>query len=137
MKRVIFLLIVLAVVSPVFSQNNTNERSSMYYVNVRVERIYPSVEGYIVQYLKNNSQIAIIGIPMEWFIDAAGRAELLQLPAGKNWPTMSVFFVDGEFSHLRLYVHRVKSHVTWGAVPQGADLARYFSEDRDTLNFQY
>jgi len=137
MKRVIFALVVLAAVSPIFAQNNSNESSNMYYINVRVERIYPSSEGYIVQYQKSNTQLGIVGIPLEWFNDAAGRAELLQLPAGANWPTMSIFYVEGEFSHVRLYVHRVKSHRTWGAIPQGADLSRYFSEDRDTFNFQY
>jgi len=137
MKRFIFAIIVLAAVSPIFAQNNSNEGSNMYYINVRVERIYPSNEGYIIQYQRSNTQLAIVGIPMEWFTDAAGRAELIQLPAGTNWPTMSVFYVDGEFSHVRLYVHRVKGHRTWGVVPQGADLSRYFSEDRDKLNFQY
>jgi hypothetical protein len=137
MKRFIFALVVLAVVSPVFAQNNSNASSNLYYINVRVERIYPSGEGYIVQYQKSNGQFATIGIPMDWFIDAAGRAELLLLPPGANWPTMSVFFDGGEFSHLRLYVHRVKGHKTWGVVPQGADLSRFFSEDRDSFNFQY
>jgi hypothetical protein len=137
MKRVIFVLLVLTAVSPVFAQNNAGENPNMYYINVRVERVYPSSEGYIVQYQKANSQIATLGIPLEWFIDAGGRAELLLLPAGTNWPTMSIFYVNGEFSHVRLYVHRVKSHKTWGIIPQGADLSRYFTENQDTLDFQY
>jgi len=138
MKKIIFLLLVLAAVSPIFAQNNANDNSnsSLYYINVRVERVYPSDEGYIVQYQRSNGLFATIGIPMEWF-DSAGKAELLLLPAGKNWPTMSVFYNEGEFSHVRLYVHRVRAHATWGVIPQGASLSRFFSENRDTFDFKY
>jgi len=139
MKKVIILLFVLAVVSPMFAQapnySSANVDSNLYYFNVKVERIYPSGEGYIVQYQRSNGQIGTVGIPMEWF-NAAGKAELLLLPTGKNWPTMSIFYDAGEFLHVRLYIHRVKSHSTWGIVPQGANLDRYFS-DRESFNFVF
>jgi len=136
MKKVLFVLVVLAVVSPIFAQNNAfNERSDLYYMNVRVERIYPSGDGYIVQYQRSNGLFATVGIPMDWF-NAAGKAEILLLPPGKNWPTMSVFYNAGEFSHVRLYIHRMKGHATWGIVPQGADLSRFFG-DQETFNFQF
>jgi len=139
MKKVFFLLIVLAAVSPVFAQQNNagvNVESNLYYFNVRVERVYPSGEGYIIQYQRSNGLIATIGIPMEWF-GAAGKGELLLLPAGKNWPTMSIFYDAGEFSHVRLYIHRSKGHATWGVVPQGTNLSRFFSEDRESFNFLF
>jgi len=135
MKKVIFLLLVFAAVSPIFAQNNANVNSNMYYINVRVERVYPSGDGYIVQYQRSNGLFATVGIPMDWF-RADGKAELLLLPAGKNWPTMSVFYDGGEFSHVRLYIHRMKGHATWGIIPQGADLSRFFG-DGDTFNFQF
>jgi len=137
MKKVVFVLVVLAVVSPIFAQNNDNDSPNMYYINLRVERIYPSGEGYIIQYQRGNGQFATVGIPIEWFTDAASKADLIVLPAGTNWPTMSIFYDKGEFSHLRLYVHKAKSHSTWGAIPQGTDLSRFFPEDRETLNLQF
>jgi len=138
MKKVFFVLVILTAVSPIFAQDyyNNNDSSNLYYINVRIEKIYPSGDGYVVQYLRSNSQYATIGIPMDWF-DAAGKAELLLLPPGSNWPTMSVFYNDGEFSHVRLYVHRSKGHITWGTVPQGANLGRYITEGQETLNFQF
>jgi len=139
MKKIVFALVILTAVMPVFAQNNSNnnESSHLYYVNVRIEKIYPSGDGYVVQYLKSNSQFATIGIPMNWFYDAGSKAELLLLPPGLNWPTMSVFYNNGEFSHVRLYVHQSKGHSTWGNVPQGANLDRFFPEDQETLNFQF
>jgi len=139
MKKVFFVLVILTAVSPIFAQDyyNNNDSSNLYYINVRIEKVYPCGDGYIVQYLRSNSQYATLGIPMDWFTGAASKAELLLLPPGANWPTMSVFYNDGEFSHIRLYVHRSKGHSTWGSVPQGANLDRYFSEGQETLDFRF
>jgi hypothetical protein len=157
MKRFIFVLVVLAVVSPAFAQNNSNEINNIYCVNVLVERIYPSSQGYIVQYLRSTGGVGTVGIPNEWFMDihsaedqamsgtaavslqyiAAGKAEIMNLPPGRDWPSMSVFYVDGKFNHIRLYVHRNKSHQTWSNIPQGTDVSRFFSEDRETLNIKF
>jgi len=125
MKKLIIVLFLIALVIPVFAQNNTDE--VMYYINLPVERIFPSSQGYIVQY-RSSSIVNTIGIPNEWFTEAAGRAEMVYLPTGSDWPTMSVFYRNGEFSHIRLYVHRAKSHWTWGSVPQGTDLSRFFGD---------
>jgi hypothetical protein len=129
MKNIIIVLIFMAVISPVFAQNYSSGSSGeMYYLNIPIEKIYMSGEGYIIQYRKGISEIRTIGVPHAWFTEAGGKAELLKLPAGTNWPSMSVFYRDGDFSYVRLYVHRLKSHTTWSLVPQGADVSRYFRE---------
>ncbi|MDR0321207.1 MAG: hypothetical protein LBI28_06865 [Treponema sp.] len=139
MKKLIIVLIFLALISPVFGQNNSsNDSSGMYYVNVPVERVYPSSEGYIVQYRTGSGAVvSTIGIPLSWFTDPSGAAELLRLPTAGDWPTMSVFYQDGKFSHVRLYVHRVKSHVTWGSIPVGTDLSRFFTADRESFDIRH
>jgi hypothetical protein len=138
MKKFTIVLVFLALISPVFGQNNSgNDSNNIYYVNVPVERVYPSSEGYIVQYRTGSGSIvATVGIPLSWFRDASGCAELLRLPSGGDWPTMSVFYVDGKFSHVRLYVHPVKSHVTWGSIPQGADLSGFFT-DQESFDIRH
>jgi hypothetical protein len=141
MKKLIFILVLLAAVSPVFAQQNYSsiDSPSVYYYNVPVERVYPSVQGYIVQYRKSgdlDQQLGVIGLPLDWFRGAASKAELIILPPGANWPSMSIFYRDGEFSHVRLYVHRVKSHSTWGNIPLGTDLSRFFPS-QDTLVIEY
>lgn len=134
MKKLIFLLILLVFISPVFAQSNL-ENPSLYYVNVSIERIFPSNQGYVIQYRTQNG-FATIGVPNSWFNDPAGRADMVRLPRGPNWPTMSIFYSDGEFSHVRLYVHAVKSHNTWGSIPQGTDVSRFFPED-ESFNIQF
>lgn len=128
MKKIISFLIIMAVIAPVFAQNNSNSNPEMYYHNITVEKIYPSSEGYIIQYRKNVFELGTIGIPNIWFSEAGGKAELIRLPPGANWPTMSVFYSDGEFSHVRLYIHRNKSHQTWGNIPMGMDVSMHFKE---------
>ncbi|MDR1836372.1 MAG: hypothetical protein LBQ89_01805 [Treponema sp.] len=157
MKKICFLLILLAAISPIFAQSNSGDNSSpdiYYYLNVRIERIYPTSRGFLVRYLKINGDFGIVGIPNEWFIDtqndstetgivgvsslytAAGKAEIINLPLGSDWPSMSVFYADGEFSHVKLYVHRSRNHLTWSYIPQGTDLSRYFTS-RESLDIQF
>jgi len=129
MKKLIVVLIFMAVISPVFSQNNSRDNSgNMHYFNVPIERIFLSGKGYVVQYRIGVNQLGTIGLPYDWFAAAGGKGEILKLPTGSNWPSMSVFYKDGEFSYVRLYVHREKSHQTWSVVPQGADVSRHFKE---------
>jgi len=137
MKKLIIVLFFTALITPVFAQNDSgNNTSDMYYYNVSVEKVYPSSNGYIVQYRKGVNQIGTIGIPNEWFTEAGGKAELMKLPPGRNWPTMSVFYKAGKFDHVRLYVHPKKSHTTWGGIPQGIDVSRYF-KDADSFLIEF
>jgi cytochrome c peroxidase len=137
MKKLIICLFFMVLITPVFAQDNSGkDTTDMYYYNVIVERVYASAEGYIVQYRKGVNQIGVIGIPNEWFTDAGGRGELMKLPPGRNWPTLSVFFKAGKFSHVRLYVHHKKSHTTWGSIPQGTDLTKYF-KDADSFRLEF
>jgi len=156
MKKLIILTVFLAVISPVFAQNIPDEKkSNMYYVNVQIERIYPTSHGYLIRYLKTNGQMGTVGIPNEWFTDqntdnepdeevvgvsylytAAGKAEIINLPTGNAWPSLTIFYRDGQFSHIRLYVHRNMTHMTWGNLPQGTDLSRYFTGS-ESLDIQF
>ena len=136
MKKIIIVLVFLALIIPAFAQSNSSELPNLYYFNFPVERIIPTTLGYIVQYRSASAIIATIGIPIEWFQDAASRADKIQLHSGRDWPSMSVFYADGEFSHVRLYVHRSNAHQTWGNIPQGTDVSRFFG-DGDSFNLQH
>jgi len=137
MKKLMIVLFFMALNTSVFAQSNSgNNTSDMYYYNVPVERIYASSEGYIIQYRKGINQLGVIGIPNEWFVKAGGKAELMKLPPGKNWPTMSVFYKGDQLSHIRLYVHHKRTHSTWGSIPQGTDVAKYF-KDADSFRLEF
>jgi len=142
MKKLVILLTLitlLAAVTPVFAQStssaDTGKNSNFYYVNIPVEKVYPTNKGYVIRYRTQNG-VATVGIPNSWFVDAAGKADFVTLPKGPTWPTLSIFYEDGEFSHLRLYVHPYKGHLSWGNVPLGADLTEFFPDD-EALRIQF
>ncbi|MCL2808944.1 MAG: hypothetical protein FWD24_02625 [Treponema sp.] len=136
MKKIIIALFIFTLITPLFAQSTNDADTKFYYFNLQIERIYPTSDGYIIQYRNSGRTLGTIGIPNEWFFEAAGRAEKVLLHPGRDWPTMSIFYRNGEFSHVRLYLHRSRAHQTWGSIPQGTNVSRFF-EDRDSFNIQY
>jgi hypothetical protein len=137
MKRLVIVLLLFVILTPLSVMGISEENSSdFYYVKVHLERIYPSENGYVVLYRKGVASIGTIGIPTEWFSGIAGKAEIVNLPRGADWPYMTLFYKNGEFSHVRLYVHTYKGHRTWGNVPQFADVSKYFS-GQDSLKLEF
>jgi len=47
-----------------------------------------------------------------------------------------VYYRNGEFSHVRLYVHRSAAHMTWGVLPQNADITSRF-EGIETIQLHF
>ena len=126
MKKLIIVAIFAALMTaglPIFAQNKQKESDSEYYYkNVSLERIFPYRNGYVVQYRRGINGIERAYLPMAWFSSSAGKGEIITLPLGKTWPSLSVYYKNGEFSHVRLYVHHSPSHQTWGTIPQGVNI---------------
>jgi len=137
MKKLIFISILLIVSSVLFAQNVADEnKAAIYPVTVSVEKIYQAIEGYLVQYRMSYNRVGTVAIPIEWFSNAASKAVEVKLSSGTNWPTLTIFYKEGgEFSHLRLYVHKNRSHSTWGNIPPGTDLSRFFEQDKFTVEY--
>jgi hypothetical protein len=119
-KKLFFVIVacvILSAAAPLFAQKISGDRESKhYYVRVDLEKIYPYRKGYIVQYRKGANQMSRTYIPYEWFTTAAGKGSLVTVE-GTAWPSMTVFYNEGKFDRVALYVHRSKGHATWGSVP--------------------
>ena len=103
----------------------TFKESEYYYVSVPIEKIYFYRNGYIVLY-QQGYHLNRTYIPMEWFTNPTGKADMIALGSGSSWPTLTIYYKNGEFSHIRLYVRRSRAHETWGIVPLNVDLDSYF-----------
>ena len=141
MKKLIFVAVFavfLVIGSPIFAQNNQQKenQSEYYYKNITLEKIYPYRNGYIVQYRRGINGMDKAYLPMAWFTNSAGKGEIVTLPLGKAWPSLSIYYKDGKFSHVRLYVHRVVNHETWGVIPQDINLDSAF-ENVDDLKLKF
>jgi len=102
--------------------------SDLYYINVPIEKVYPYRLGYIVLYRKGANTLGQAYIPYEWFRVHVKKAELIQLGDGKSWPCMSVFYKEGAFYGVRLYVAKRGSHLTWGNIPSNVNLDDRFKD---------
>jgi len=130
-------VVFLVIGSSVFAQDNHKEQQSEYYYkNISLEKIYPYRNGYIVQYRRGINTIDKAYLPMAWFTNSAGKGEIVTLPQGKAWPSLSIYYKNGEFSHVRLYVHRLQTHQTWGVIPQGVNIDSSF-ENVEELKLKY
>ena len=130
MKKVI-LLVVLAVFCQslfVFAQSfDPRMESEYFYHNVPIERIYAYRLGYVVAY-RAGLRMAHVYLPMEWFTESGGTGEMIRLGPGNEWPSMTIFYQNGVFSHVRLRVRRNMSHETWGIIPLTTDLDHLFQD---------
>jgi hypothetical protein len=111
-----------------YAQSNKSQRkdSEYYYVSVPIEKIYAYRKGYVVAYRKGVNGMARTYIPMEWFSGLDGKADLIVQGSGKAWPTLTVYYKAGQFSHIRLYVRQNRSHESWGVVPLNINIDEYF-----------
>ena len=133
MKKMILALVFVALcgVMPLFA-----EKSDYYYLNVPIEKIFLYKAGYIVVYRKGIHQMARTYLPMEWFSKVGGKGELIGLSHGKEWPSLTVYYKDGEFSHVRVKVRRETGHESWGVLPQTANLDEFF-QDVEEVKLQF
>lgn len=125
--RKVFLAVIVAFIinaaPAIYAQ--TTQDSEYYYVSVPIEKIYVYKGGYIVLY-QRGFRLTRTYIPMEWFTNPTGKADLITMGSGSNWPYLTIYYKEGEFSHIRLYVRRSRGHETWGVVPFNVDLDSYF-----------
>ena len=129
MKK-IFLFVVLAVLSQgmfLFAQDTTfNNESEFYYFNVAIEKIFTHSLGYMIIYQTNSNRMVRTFLPMEWFSTIGGRGAMVYMPSGREWPSMTVYYKNGEFSHVLVRVRSNRAHSTWGMVPLNTDMREHF-----------
>ncbi|MDR2376036.1 MAG: hypothetical protein LBD96_06310 [Treponema sp.] len=140
MKKFLIVLAALALfqAASLFAQNIPEDRESEYfYYNVPIERIYPYRRGYVIKYRKGTTQMGTTYLPREWFSDSAGKGEIINLNPGPAWPYLAVYYRGGEFSHVRLYLHRNRSHASWGNIPAGVNLDEYFDNIDENYQLEF
>ncbi|MDR1948778.1 MAG: hypothetical protein LBQ38_05250 [Spirochaetaceae bacterium] len=128
MSFVILFIMVFPVVSQTLSEE---KKSEYYYVNVPIEKIYPYRKGYVVSYRKGLYGMAQVYLPLEWFTEAAGKGDIVRMGPGQAWPSLTIYYKNKEFSHVRLNVRREINHETWGNIAQGTNIDDRFENVND------
>lgn len=109
-----------SVTSPFFSKS------------LSVSRIYSHQKGYKVLYRIDKALAHPIYIPIEWFSpnspktdDGFTKAEFVY-GYGPAYPYMTLFWRDGKFHHLRLFVNANYNDYSWGVIKPGDDFSGKF-----------
>ena len=135
MRRIVLFLVLAAFISQgdfLFAQSTTTtkfEESDYYYFSFSIEKIFTHRLGYYVVYRRGGStQLARTYIPLEWFnsVGPGAKGEIIGLGTGSEWPSMIVYYKNGEFSHVRLRLRQNRLHETWGVVPLDARMDEFF-----------
>ena len=140
MKKVVLLLVLASLFmgSALFAEDPSNifGESGYYYFNYPIETIYTHSLGYLIVYRKNSNFMGRTFVPLEWFTGKSDKGEIVFLGSGTEWPSMTVYFRDGEFSHVRLRLRRHRAHESWAFAPSNLDLNRHF-QDIEELVLQH
>lgn len=110
-------------------------QGSYYYVNVPIEKVYPHRLGYFILYRKSGIDLGQAYLPNQWFAHTAGKGEIVWLQSGSTWPYMSVYYKNGTFSHVRLFLARSFAHASWGTLPASANVDDKFNVEDLKLEY--
>jgi hypothetical protein len=130
MKRAIACALLLMLALAAFGQ----EQPKVYVKSVPILKIMSHPEGYKVLYLKSDMKVAELYLPYRWFTQAGGKAEIV-FGNDPSYPYFSVFYVDGKFDHIRLYVIENIQDPTWGILRLTE--ASYSDFNVESLNIEY
>jgi len=100
--------------------------SPMYAKAVPIQKITSHEKGYRVTYFTSHGDLKTIYIALEWFYqvsdyktsDGFVKAEIVR-GNGASYPYMEIFWKDGKFHHLRLFVRSNYDDRSWGVVKNG------------------
>jgi len=119
MKKLFALLVFALFVSAVVSATE----SQYYAKTLFIEKVTSHEKGYRVVYYTAHGDPKVIYVPIEWFYknsnyltdDGFVKAEIVR-GNGPSYPYMQIFWKDGKFHHIRLFVRDSYSDRSWGVV---------------------
>lgn len=120
------ILLLLVTSIPLAAQTVPQSDMSDYYVtSLVISQIAIGDYGYKVTYLNGRGKLHTAFIPHSWFQKAAGMGELIE-----TWdsaaPFMQVYYKNGVFDHVRLFVIPTYNNVTWTVLTDDEDVESNF-----------
>jgi hypothetical protein len=128
------LCAVLAVMLVVTAGKARAEESQYYARSFLIEQIYPHALGWKVLYITSRMSYATTYLPHRWFSQSATKNGVQakgELVRGNNpaYPYMIVFWKEGKFSHVRLFLKEDMRDVSYGVINPNQDPAPFDVEE--------
>lgn len=107
--------------------------SPIFAKTVPIFKITSHEKGYKVVYVTEHGDFKVAYLPIEWFYqvgdyrnaDGFVKCEMYK-GAGAAYPYMQIFWKDGKFHHVRLFVMANYNDRTWGTVNLAENLSGKF-----------
>ena len=128
-RLVLVCLLFLCIVFGLFAAE-----SDMYVHTARIVKVYNHNLGFRVVYAKESLDLGVLYIPLDWFGGTDAKAEVAY-GAEPSYPYLSVFWENGEFHHIRLYLHRNKNHSTWDELESTPEVIERFDVETFEADF--
>lgn len=128
-KRVLLGLFLIATVVVLTSATT----SPLFTKSVVITKIYPHQLGYRVIYMANDLEHKEVYLPVELFkIDKGSK---IFYGHDKAFPYMQIFWNNGEFSHVKLYVKPDFRDISWGTLYDPDAYDGFFGDQDITFEF--
>ena len=131
MKRIALVLLLMIGVSLILGA----VESDFYVKTLYIEKVYRHELGYKIEYRRSNSMyLATAYLPLEWFGRSDSQARIAYAN-DNSVPFVNIYWKDGEFHHLVLFVHESPHHISWGTLRQTEGVASKFDLDEPEFVF--
>jgi hypothetical protein len=125
------VLCILLTAAAAFAQDQ--EEPQVFVKTVPIMKVLVHPLGYKVLYVKSTMEVADFYVPYAWF-KAGGKGEVV-FGSGQAYPFFSVFYVNGDFDHVKLYLVEKMGHVSWGSMKRREGDAAKFEVESLNLEF--
>ncbi len=124
----LFLILVLGLVAA--SAFGQIVESDYFVRTIYLNEVLTHRQGFKVIYTAADYSRVEVYIPNRWFNESGGAGEIIYTHS-QSAPYMDVFYNQGEFSHVRLYVKSDRNHLTWGRLENDPNASSRF--DTETI----
>ena len=136
MKRIILVIVLLFMgfSSMLYGQIHKN----IYVRTLFIEKVFIHSLGYIVIYNKPSSfGFGTLYLPFSWFTETGGPGEIVW-GRHESYPYMSIFWIDGEFSHIKFYFQENLGHSMWESFRGDNEKVKdKFNVTRETIEIEF
>jgi hypothetical protein len=114
--------------------NQSTTKDDYFVKTVYLNKVFPTQYGYVAAYLDSAEQYEQVYLPMSWFNSGSGKGELL-FGYNRNYPYMNVWWKNGQFDHVQLYVDSNYHSSSWGYMESDPALQAKFNVDTLKMKF--
>jgi hypothetical protein len=138
MKKSSFVLICsLFLLLSVLAQAQETEKEDFFAKTVLITKIYSHALGFKIVYHKVSLGLGVIYVPFSWFSQVNSPGDLIT-GDDSSYPYFTVFYRNGKFDHIEVFVQRSREHISWGLLNITRDQAeKLFAADINTFKVEY